>query len=76
VCACPPPSAPQHQKLFFTHEWSPGSAFFLPHGARIYNTLINFIKNEYRKRGYNEVVTPNVYNVELWKTSGHYANYK
>ncbi len=45
-------------------------------GARIYNTLINFIKGEYRKRGYSEVVTPNVFNVDLWKTSGHYANYK
>lgn len=64
------------QKLFFFHEYSPGSPFFLPHGARIYNTLINFIKAEYWKRGYNEVMTPNVFSTELWKTSGHYANYK
>lgn len=27
------------QELFFFHELSPGSAFFLPHGARVYNRL-------------------------------------
>ncbi|KAF8752003.1 Threonyl-tRNA synthetase [Rhizoctonia solani] len=42
------------QELFFFHELSPGSCFFLPHGARIYNTLIEFIREEYRKRGYQE----------------------
>ena len=35
------------QELFFFHEYSPGSCFFLPHGARIYNTLVDFIKVEY-----------------------------
>ena len=34
----------QQQELFFFHERSPGSCFFLPHGARIYNTLMSFIK--------------------------------
>lgn len=64
------------QKLFFFHEYSPGSAFFLPHGARIYNTLMNFIREQYWKRGYTEVMSPNVYSTKLWETSGHYANYK
>lgn len=64
------------QKLFMFHEWSPGSAFFLPHGARLYNRLQNYIRAEYVKRGYSEVISPNVYNVQLWKTSGHYQNYK
>lgn len=64
------------QKLFFFHQLSPGSCFFMPHGTRIYNTLITFIRNEYWKRGYSEVVTPNVFNIDLWKTSGHYENYK
>lgn len=64
------------QKLFFFHELSPGSAFFLPHGARIYNGLQNFIRKQYRKRGYEEVITPNVFNNELWKISGHYDHYK
>ena len=34
----------KQQDLFFFHEWSPGSCFFLPHGARIYNTLTGFIR--------------------------------
>ncbi|RUP48070.1 hypothetical protein BC936DRAFT_145000, partial [Jimgerdemannia flammicorona] len=66
----------KEQELFFFHELSPGSCFFLPHGARIYNTLIDFIKSEYRKRGFSEVVTPNMYNVKLWETSGHWQNYQ
>jgi len=66
----------KEQELFFFHELSPGSCFFLPHGARIYNTLMDLMKSEYRKRGFNEVVTPNMYNVKLWETSGHSLKYK
>jgi len=65
----------REQELFFFHELSPGSCFWLPHGTRIYNTLVEFIKSEYRKRGYNEVISPNMFNSELWKTSGHWQNY-
>ena len=64
------------QKLFFFHEFSPGSCFFLPHGVKIYNTLVNFIKDEYRKRGFMEVMTPNIANVKLWKQSGHWDHYR
>lgn len=34
----------QEQELFFFHALSPGSCFFLPRGAHIYNTLIDFIR--------------------------------
>jgi threonyl-tRNA synthetase len=64
------------QQLFFFHDLSPGSAFFLPHGTRIYNRLVEYIRAEYVTRGYTEVITPNMYNVNLWKTSGHWENYK
>ncbi|XP_075697820.1 threonine--tRNA ligase 1, cytoplasmic isoform X1 [Rhinoderma darwinii] len=63
------------QELFFFHELSPGSCFFLPKGSYVYNQLINFIREEYRKRGFQEVVTPNVYNSKLWQTSGHWQHY-
>mmetsp|Transcript_4147 Transcript_4147/g.7262 ORF Transcript_4147/g.7262 Transcript_4147/m.7262 type:complete len:803 (-) Transcript_4147:84-2492(-) len=66
----------EQQKLFFFHHLSPGSAFFLPHGARIYTTLLKFLRDEYFRRGYTEVVTPNIYNSELWKTSGHWEHYR
>ncbi|XP_034246623.1 threonine--tRNA ligase 1, cytoplasmic isoform X1 [Thrips palmi] len=65
----------KEQELFFFHELSPGSCFFQPKGAHIYNSLVEFIREEYRKRGFQEVVSPNIYNAKLWKTSGHWAHY-
>merc|ERR1711970_673882 len=64
------------QKLFFFDALSPGSAFMEPHGARIYTGLIAFIRDQYWLREYTEVVTPNVYNFDLWHTSGHALHYK
>jgi len=64
------------QDLFFFHELSPGSCFFTPHGTKIYNKLVDMQKAEYRKRGFTEVVSPNIYNIKLWETSGHWANYE
>ncbi|KAG2259524.1 hypothetical protein Bca52824_078818 [Brassica carinata] len=55
---------------------SPGSCFLLPHGTRVYNKLIEFIKKEYWKRGYEEVISPNIYNMKLWGKSEHAASYK
>ncbi|CAI5742349.1 unnamed protein product [Hyaloperonospora brassicae] len=63
------------QQLFMFHPLSPGSSFFLPHGTRIFNTLADFIRREYRRRGYEEVITPLIYKKELWETSGHLKNY-
>jgi threonyl-tRNA synthetase len=64
------------QDLFMFHNLSPGSAFFFSHGAFIYNKLVSFIRKEYVIRGFTEVMSPNIYNLRLWKTSGHYKNYK
>ncbi|QIX00394.1 hypothetical protein AMS68_005911 [Peltaster fructicola] len=66
----------QEQELFFFHQQSPGSAFFLPHGMIIYNALQVFLREEYWKRGYQEVHSPNMYNSSLWKQSGHWQHYK
>lgn len=53
-----------------------GSPFFLPNGTKIYNKLMELMRQEYRKRGYQEIITPNLSDISLWKISGHYANYK
>jgi len=66
----------REQELFFFHELSPGSAMFLPHGARIYNKLCDFIKEQYWARQYTEVYSPNIYNVKLWEQSGHWEHYE
>lgn len=64
------------QNLFMFHDFSPGSAFFLPDGAYIYNRLIEMLRLEYTKRGYQEVITPVLFNKKLWETSGHWNHYK
>ena len=64
------------QELYFWHPFSAGSTFFDQNGARIYNKLIEFIRGEYAVRGFTEVISPNLYSANLWKTSGHYAKYK
>jgi len=63
------------QELFFFHELTPGSCFFQPKGAHIYNKLLEFMKEEYWKRGFQEVISPNIYNSKLWQTSGHWDHY-
>lgn len=124
------------QELFFFHPLSPGSCFFLPLGARVYNGLIQYMREKYWEYEYEEVrgreredragrggggeekgaaghvffpsvaaaskdkrrlnyktpalppnthithtqqtqvVSPNIYNFDLWKTSGHADHYK
>ena len=71
-----------HRKLGKELEWfnffeeSPGAPFFYPKGAIIYNQLLNFIKEEYKKRGYQEVITPLLYEKSLWLTSGHWEHFR
>lgn len=66
----------QQQKLFTFSRLSPGSPFLLPHGTRIFNALQNMLRDQYWERGYQEVQTPNMYDVDLWKTSGHWQHYQ
>ncbi|KEG07962.1 threonyl-tRNA synthetase [Trypanosoma grayi] len=65
----------KQQQLFGFHEVSPGSAFWLPHGARIYNALVEFQRKQYRRRGFEEVVSPNMFSSRLWMVSGHWDKY-
>lgn len=60
------------QELFFFHDLSPGSCFFLPRGASVYHTLLGFIREECRRRGFLEVLSPNVLSSRLWAASGHW----
>jgi threonyl-tRNA synthetase len=62
-------------ELFTFHPLAPASPFFLPKGTVLYNALLDYMREEYRRRGYDEVITPQVYDAELFKISGHYDNY-
>lgn len=66
----------REQSLFmFDGDYAPGSGFFLPRGAHIYNTLMEYLRKEYRRRRYKEVITPNMFNCTLWEKSGHWEHY-
>lgn len=61
--------------LFLFDSAAPGSPFFEPKGTIVYNELVSFMRRIYDKFDYKEVITPQVLDVGLWKTSGHYDNY-
>ena len=63
-------------ELFFVDPIAPGSPFFLPKGAIVYNLATALMRDMYTRYGYQEVITPQIFSVELWKRSGHYDNYK
>ncbi len=62
--------------LFSFHTEAPASPFFHPRGTIVYNALIELMREKYRAYGYDEVITPQIFDVELWKRSGHYDNYR
>jgi threonyl-tRNA synthetase len=61
--------------LFFFDPIAPASPFFLPKGAQVLNSLIEYVKELYVKYGYDEVMTPQIFNTDLWKKSGHLEAY-
>lgn len=62
-------------ELFFMDEDAPGFPFFYPKGAKIWNLLVDFMRSNLEKRGYQELKTPLVLSEQMWHTSGHYDNY-
>ncbi|HQP34224.1 MAG TPA: threonine--tRNA ligase [Polyangiaceae bacterium] len=62
--------------LFMFHEWAPAMPFFYPRGASVYNRMVDFLRGLYVGAGYEEVITPQIYDTRLYQTSGHLANYR
>ncbi len=62
--------------LFSLDDRAPASPFFHPKGAVLYNALVDLVRELHRRHGYDEVITPQILDVDLWRTSGHYENYK
>ena len=61
--------------LFFFDPIAPASPFFLPKGTHLINGLIDYVRGLYSRYGYQEVITPQIFNTELWKRSGHLDAY-
>jgi threonyl-tRNA synthetase len=62
--------------LFMFSDLSPGSPFWKPAGMAIWNELTELWRTENRARGYQEVRTPIIYDVELFRQSGHWEKYR
>ncbi|MFO0687420.1 MAG: threonine--tRNA ligase [Myxococcota bacterium] len=61
--------------LFHLDQLAPGSPFYLPKGMTLYNELVRFMRELYPKYGYREVMTPQLFRSDLFKTSGHYEKF-
>ena len=62
--------------LYIFDPVTPGCPFFLPRGAVVYNQLVEYIRRLYRRFGFDEVITPQVFKKDLWETSGHWAFFR
>lgn len=62
--------------LFSFHPIAPASPFFHPKGAIVYNELVGYVRHLYLRYGYQEVITPQIFDVDLWHRSGHYDHFR
>jgi threonyl-tRNA synthetase len=62
--------------LFQFSEVAAGAAFWLPRGTQVFNNLIGLSREMTERRGYAEVKTPQLYDADLWRTSGHWFKYR
>ncbi len=62
--------------LFLFHELSPGIPFYQPKGMIVRNELEKFAREMIYGDGYSEVKLPQLFDAELWKTSGHWEHFK
>jgi threonyl-tRNA synthetase len=61
--------------MFGFSDTAPGSAFWFPPGAAVFNELVKLSREMGVPRGYTEVKTPQLFDSSLWKTSGHWDKY-
>ncbi len=62
--------------LFSFHEEGPGLPFWKPKGLILKNLLISFMREKLAAYGYTEIETPTILRDKLWRTSGHWDNYR
>jgi len=62
--------------LFMLRKEAPGMPFWLPNGTTLLRMIEGEVRDQLRKRGYEEIKTPHVMDVDLWHRSGHWDNYR
>ena len=66
----------KEMELFtFSQNVGQGLPMWLPKGTMLRDSLEKFLKTVQKKFGYDQVMSPHIGNVELYKTSGHYQKY-
>ena len=60
--------------ILFDHV-APAMPFFLPKGAFVYNRMVQYLRDLYEAEGYEEVITPQIFDPSLFRTSGYLGNY-
>jgi threonyl-tRNA synthetase len=66
----------ERQDLFSFQEVSPGMVYWHDKGLKVRNLIMDFLRSELLKAGYQEVSTPSLANTALWRVSGHSEHYK
>ncbi len=62
-------------ELFMFDEIAPAMPFFLPRGAFVYQRMVDYVRSLYARYGYDEVITPQIFDPKLFRTSGHLGHY-
>lgn len=62
--------------FMFSARVGTGLPLWLPKGATLRQTMVDYLQKEQVRRGYDPVVTPVISNIKLWEASGHLINYK
>jgi threonyl-tRNA synthetase len=62
--------------LFDFSELAPGMPFWRPRGMVVWNVLEDLRRRENARRGYSEIRTPQLYDSDLWRTSGHWQKFR
>jgi threonyl-tRNA synthetase len=61
--------------LFHFQEEAPGAVFWHPKGWNLFQSLINFMREQQNAAGYQEINTPEVMSRSLWEASGHWESF-
>jgi threonyl-tRNA synthetase len=62
--------------IFMLRDEAPGMPFWLPNGTTLLHLIEAEVQEQLRKRGYQEIATPQVLDEQLWHRSGHWENYR
>jgi threonyl-tRNA synthetase len=61
--------------LFHFQEEAPGAVFWHPKGWNLFQSLINFMREQQNAAGYREINTPEIMSRSLWESSGHWDTF-